>query len=74
MSSPGRLSTINWDAAVAIAHTILVIVWHLLAHSSTYTNLGSDYTQRDDSEVRKNRLLRQLHDLGYHAELSPMAA
>jgi hypothetical protein len=42
---------------------------------SSYTNLGADYyTQRDDPEARKNRLLRQLHDLGYHAELSPMAA
>ena len=62
-------------AAVAIAHTILVTVWHLLAHGTTYTNLGADYyTQRDDPEARKNRLLRQLHDLGYHVELSPMAA
>jgi transposase len=62
-------------AAVAIAHTILVIVWHLLAHDTTYTDLGADYyTHRDDPEIRKNRLLRQLHDLGYDAELTTLPA
>jgi transposase len=62
-------------AAVATAHTLLVIVWHLLAHSTTYTDLGADYyTQRDDPEIRKHRLLRQLRDLGYDAELTPVAA
>jgi hypothetical protein len=62
-------------AAVAIAHTLLVIVWHLLAHDTTYTDLGDDYyTQRDDPERRKNRLLRELRELGYDAELTPLAA
>jgi transposase len=62
-------------AAVAIAHTILVIVWHLLTHDTTYTDLGADYyTQRDDPDIRKNRLLRQLRDLGYDAELTALAA
>jgi transposase len=62
-------------AAVAIARTLLVIVWHLLAHDTTYTDLGDDYyTQRDDPERRKNRLLRELRELGYDAELTPLAA
>jgi transposase len=62
-------------AAVATAHTLLVIIWHLLAHGTTYTDLGTDYyTPRDDPEIRKQRLLRQLPDLGYDAELTPVAA
>ena len=62
-------------AAVAIAHTLLVIVWHLLAHDTTYTDLGDDYyTRRDDPERRKNRLLRELRELGYDAERTPLAA
>lgn len=62
-------------AAVAIAHTTLVIVWHLPAHDTTYTDLGADYyTHRDNPETRKNRLLRQLRDLGYDAELTALAA
>ena len=61
-------------AAVAIAHTILVIVWHILHDEVDYTDLGADYyTQRDNPEVRKRRLLRQLEGLGYRVEISPAA-
>lgn len=57
------------------AHTILVIVWHLLANDQTYTDLGADYyTHREDPETRKNRPRRQLHDLGYQADLTALAA
>jgi hypothetical protein len=48
-------------AAVAIAHTILVIVWHVLQDQVPYTELGADYyTQRDNPEVRNARLVRRL--------------
>jgi hypothetical protein len=62
-------------AAVAIAHTILVIVWHVLHDGVDYADLGADYyTRRGDPNARKNRLLRQLRELGYDAELTPLAA
>jgi transposase len=62
-------------AAVAIAHTILVIVWHLLHNGVDYTDLGADYyTRRDKPEFRKNQLLRQLRELGYDVELTATAA
>jgi transposase len=62
-------------AAVAIAHTVLIIVWHILNNDVDYTDLGADYyTRRDDPDARKHRLLRQLHELGYDAELTPLAA
>jgi len=62
-------------AAVAIAHTIPVIVWHLLTTGATYADLGADYyTRYDDTNARKHRLLRQLRELGYTAELTPLAA
>jgi len=39
-----------------------------------YTDLGADYyTQRDNPEVQKRRLLRQLEGLGYRVEISPAA-
>ena len=61
-------------AAVAIAHTILVIVWHVLTNNTEYVDLGTDYyTRRDDPETRKNRLIHQLQDLGYTVELVPAA-
>lgn len=47
---------------------------HLITSEATYTDLGVDYyTHREDPDARKNRLLRQLHELGYHAELTPAA-
>lgn len=62
-------------AIVAIAHTLCVIVWHLLHDGTDYTDLGADYyTRRDNPEARKNQLVRQLQELGYAVELSPAAA
>jgi transposase len=60
-------------AAVAVAHTILIIVWHLLAHGGTYTDLGADYNTRreQDFEVLAAKLKRKIESLGYTVELSP---
>ncbi len=64
--------TAGKKAAVAVAHTILVTIWHVIADETGYTDLGNDYyTRRDNPEERKNRLLRQLRELGYHADLTP---
>ncbi len=54
-------------AAVAVAHTILVIVWHLLAHGGNYTDLGADYYTRreEDPERLAARLKRKIESLGY---------
>jgi transposase len=61
-------------AAVAIAHTILVIIWHVLANETTYTDLGNDYyTRLDSPETRKDHLVRQLRQLGYTVALEPAA-
>jgi transposase len=59
-------------AIVAIAHTLCVIVWNLLHAGADYVDLGTDYyTRRDNPEIRKNQLVRQLQDLGYTVELAP---
>jgi hypothetical protein len=61
-------------AAVAIAHTILVIVWHILHDEIPYTELGADYyEQRNNPDAQKARLVRQLKELGYDVEISPAA-
>jgi hypothetical protein len=62
-------------AAVAVVHTLLIIVWHILHDTVDYTDLGADYyIRRDDPDARKNRLLRQTRELGYDADLTPLAA
>nr|WP_030501055.1 hypothetical protein [Micromonospora purpureochromogenes] len=62
-------------AAIAVAHTMLIIVWHILHGAVDYTAPAADYyTHRDGPEARKKRLMRQLRELGYDAELTPAAA
>jgi hypothetical protein len=61
-------------ALIAIAHTILVICWHILAEGTTYTELGTGYlAERDQPDRRKQNLVKQLEKLGYQVELSPAA-
>jgi transposase len=60
-------------ALVAVGHSLLVIVWHLLNDSATpYTDLGSDYHQRLlDPDRRTRDLVRQLKALGHDVTLTP---
>ena len=61
-------------AAIAVAHTLIVIVWHVLHDQSEYRELGHDYfTRRDDPEAAKRRLIHDLEALGYHVELTATA-
>lgn len=60
-------------AQVAVARSILVIVWHLLADpTARYVDLGSDfYEQRLDADRKARSLIRQLQALGHQVTLSP---
>lgn len=59
-------------ALVAVAHSILVIVYHLLAEKSSYQDLGADYFDRRAAEVQGKRLVRRLEALGYKVTLEPL--
>lgn len=63
-------------ALVAIEHSILVSIFHMLTRDQPYQDLGGDYFQRRNDPARQaRRLLGQLEALGYrvHAELAPTA-
>lgn len=61
-------------AAVAVAHTLIVIVWHVLQDGTAYRELGHDYfTRRDNPEATARRLIHNLQALGYHVELTATA-
>jgi transposase len=62
-------------ALVAVGHSILVIIWHLLNEPDRpYTDLGSDYHQHLVDPTRRTRdLVRQLKALGHDVTLAPAA-
>jgi hypothetical protein len=60
-------------AVVAVAHTLLVIVYHLLNRGEVYTELGgTSFDQRDRWHVER-RLVCRLEALGYAVSLQPAA-
>jgi transposase len=62
-------------ALVAVARSILVIVWHLLANPATrFRDLGPDYhTNRIATERRLRNHIAQLTAMGYRVTLEPAA-
>lgn len=62
-------------ALVAVARSILIIVWHLLADpTARYRDLGADYHSTHIHTARKtSNLRRQLEALGYTVTLQPAA-
>jgi transposase len=62
-------------ALVAIARSILVIVWHLLADpTARFHDLGADYyTSRIDKARKTRSLVHQLQALGHKVTLEPAA-
>jgi len=60
-------------ASVAVAHSILVIVWHLLQHDCPYADLGSNYFDDHDRQQVARRLVRRLEGLGYRVALDSLA-
>jgi transposase len=61
-------------AIFAIAHTLAVVIWHVLHDQVPYADLGADfYTRRDDPEHEKARLIAKLTALGYQVIIQTAA-
>lgn len=58
-------------AAVAVAHSILVIAYHIIQRGTVYTDLGSDYFDRRNEHDTQRRLVKRLEQLGYKVTLEP---
>lgn len=60
-------------ALVALAHTMLTIIYHLLKKRQCYQELGADYFDRRDSDRLTRRLVQRLEKLGHEVKLAPKA-
>jgi transposase len=70
-----RFGKRNQNKAIfAVAHTMIVAIWWMLANNVDYNDLGADYfEQRTDPAAQTRRLVRQLERLGHHVNLEPAA-
>lgn len=61
-------------AAVAVAHSILIIVYHLMKDpNATFKELGGDYFIKRSKGDQKRRALKTLTTLGFVVDLTPVA-
>jgi transposase len=58
-------------ALVAVAHSLLVIIYHVLKYHVEYRDLGPDYFDRLEPERLRRYLVKRLQSLGYDVTLSP---
>lgn len=58
-------------ALIALGHTILVIIYHILTKRKPYHELGGTYFDQREREQVERRLVRRLERLGYNVSLLP---
>lgn len=62
-------------AAVAVAHAILIVIYHLLKDpDATFTDLGGDYFLNRNKEHEQRRAVRLLESIGFAVSLTPAQA
>ncbi len=61
-------------ALIAVGHTLLVIICHLLKKKVPYTELGGDYLERQEPERLTRQLVKRLEKLGHKVTLEPREA
>jgi retron-type reverse transcriptase len=54
---------------MAIAHTLLIMAYHIVKEQCTYTELGADYFDRLNEQYLIKRLTSRIETLGYHVTL-----
>jgi transposase len=60
-------------AAMAVAHSVLVIIWCVLDRGMPYVDIGGDYFDRLDEGAATRRAVRRLKALGYEVTLTKTA-
>jgi transposase len=61
-------------ALVAVGHTLLVVIYHVLKRGTTYQELGADFLERLEPERLTHQLIKRLEALGHKVTLEPRPA
>jgi transposase len=60
-------------AIIAVAHSVLVIIYHLLRDGTCYQDLGPNYFDERDRQATVRRAVRRIERLGYHVTVAAAA-
>lgn len=58
-------------AVVAVAHSLLIIIYHLLSTKQPYNDLGAEYFEKLDSTRIQQHHIHRLEQLGFMVTLTP---
>ena len=61
-------------AIVAVSHSLLVIIYHVLRDHTDYHDLGSTFFETMDKERLRSSAVRRLQSLGYTVTLEEVSA
>jgi transposase len=64
----------KYKAVLAVAHSVLVIAYHLLKTGRPYSDLGADYFDQLDAARLERHHVKRLQQLGYEVTLTPKEA
>ena len=56
-------------ATMAVAHTLLIMAYHIVKEQCTYNELGADYFDRLNEQYLVKRFTSRIEMLGYHVTL-----
>jgi transposase len=56
-------------ATIAVAHSILISIYHMLKDRKEFVDLGSDYYNQFNTEKKANSYVKKLESLGYKVEI-----
>ncbi|MEV6947752.1 hypothetical protein AB0N07_38560 [Streptomyces sp. NPDC051172] len=59
-------------ALVAIEHSIITAIWHMLTDYRPYNELGGSYFTQRDPERATRQAINRLNQLGYTVTLNPI--
>ncbi len=60
-------------AAMAVAHSILVIAFHLIQRRTSFVDLGSNYFDQRKADAIQQQLVKRLQRLGFQVTLEAIS-
>jgi transposase len=58
-------------ALIAVAHSLIRVIYHILKSGKRYVDLGADYFDRRNPLRAVNRLAKRIANLGYSVQITP---